>query len=112
MAFGGERQWQVGVGEVGIGLVPRQVDVGVMVQIPSDACGDGRNARTLYGWFAVVGGDDENLAAGVFIAVGERGVEQGEQPFGCPLAADALQQCGDGGRIGRGGEKMRGECEQ
>ena len=68
VAFGCGRQGKSHTGKVGGRLVPRQVDVGMMVEIPSDAGGEGRDARPLYGRFAVVGGDDEDFVAGVPVA--------------------------------------------
>ena len=74
--------------EVGGEVVPCEVDMGVMVQVPIDAGCEGRQVGSLDTRFSVFRGHHECLA----YRRAHGGVYDGYDAFGCALSADTVQE--------------------
>ena len=80
-------------------VIPRQIDVGIVIEIPVDTRGDGQRRTTLDTGLAILCGNGEN----VFAAALERLVHDGHETVCRATAADAVEQS-------RHGFGIRGCC--
>ena len=81
--------------EISSQLVPGQIDVGVVVEIPVDTRRHGKDAVTLDAGFSVLRGDDKDV-----FAVGAEGiVHDGDDAVRRTCATDAVEHAGDYGGV-------------
>ena len=80
-------------------VIPRQIDVGIVIEIPVDTRGDGQRRTTLDAGFAVLCGNGKDVFAAAF----ERLVHDGHEAVCRATATDAVEQS-------RHGFGVRGRC--
>ena len=80
-------------------VIPCQIDVGIVIEIPVDTRGDGQRRTTLDAGFAVLCGNGKNVFAAAF----ERLVHDGHEAVCRATATDAVEQS-------RHGFGVRGRC--